>query len=236
MFNYGHKAPYRLTVNKVKDEAGDDYSGSRKLKLNKNASGSFQADADTDFYSVKTGAGRAYWLAIKNRSANTSLRITVYARKDDESSKVQNVSYRYISSGTKEDIKLKLAKKHVYYIKLTGSANGGYTVGLNQSSKTIKKDAPKGFKVNSYSYYSHTTLYYQNNLRYDGIEIWRSTRSGGGYKRIKVVPMSSSSGYYYDYGLPKRRKCYYKVRYYVNDGGKKKYGKWSKVKSGYRRY
>ncbi|MCR4690997.1 MAG: hypothetical protein K5739_06625 [Lachnospiraceae bacterium] len=229
---------YRLTVYKYQDDAGDDWDHAKGAKVNQKVSGSFQSEsgyssADDDFYQIKTTKNKEYWLELNNKSQNGGFRVTVYSRANDESSKLKDVSSVYVYSGNKNEYKLHLSGKHVYYIKFyDGGLNNGYSFCLHESVKSIKKDKPKSLKTSDG--YSATYLSFKSNNRYNGVEVWRSYRSGGGFRKVKVLKKGYTS--FTDYGVKRRSRAYYKIRYYVKDGKKTKYSKFTKVKSAVRRY
>ena len=65
-------------------------------------------------------------------------------------------------------------------------------------------------------------------MQLDGIEVFRSTKSKNGYKRICTTKKAKKNGYYINTkSLKKNTKYYYKVKGYVLIDGEKVYTDYS---------
>jgi len=72
------------------------------------------------------------------------------------------------------------------------------------------------------------TITWQEDEDADGYVLYRSTKSGSGFKKIGTYNKSTRTRY--QSSRMTRGTYYYKVRSYVVIGGKKYYGAYSKVK------
>lgn len=228
---------YRLKIKEIADDASDDFSGAKSITLNKTKNGVIQSNKDVDFYKFKTKKDRtAYQIYIKNKSAS-HVSVTLYSR-NDIASYVSKIKDYKVSGASRVTIPVTLKKNRTYYIKITGDQNASYMIQPYESSYTIKQKYPTSFGLTKYaSRYSSSNYvrvaWNSDNAHkiFSGVQIYRSTRKGSGYKLKKTISNSKNYGTYYDYSVKKNKTYYYKMRYYVNSNDKKYYGKWTKVKS-----
>ncbi len=224
---------WKLLIAKTADDAGNDFSSAKAFKEGQKVTGTFEVDQDIDFYSFTTGKKkRSYWIDFHNMQGASQIGFALYATAGDLSSRVGTEVQIYPAHNAERSFKLSPGR--TYYLKVFGAMEGSsYSFKISPSAKTIKKQAPSSFKVES-NYSRSVYVGFENNLRYDGVEIWRSTNKKSGFKKIKVL-----SNDYVDFDDTKTKKnvtYYYKARYYVKEGKKKVYGKWTKVKGGKHKY
>lgn len=230
--NSGSACQVCAEVDKIADDASNEFVGAAKVTNKKTKSGQIQTDSDVDFYRFKTAKKTtAYQFTAKNTST-ADIRMTIYSRNDSASA-ITQVNNVYIAHNSTQKYWLNLKKNHTYYVKVIGGANATYKFDFTDSKTKLKTAQVKSFKVNGYySYYrgGYTYLSWQNTGNFAGYELYRSTSKNGSYKKIKTLKNTS---YYYDYGATRRHTNYYKIRYYVKDNGKVVGGKWSTIKSVY---
>ena len=222
---------YKVKVEKVPDDASDDFADAVKLSDGKYKSGTIEIGGDVDFYQFKTAKKTtAYQLDLKNTSTITE-HYTLYTRNDIASAN-SSVNDYYLYGGEQTTIWLNLSKNHTYYLKVDGDdGNATYKIALTSAKKTIKQKAPSSFKAQGYRRYyatgAYASLSWKNTGKYAGYEIYRSTSPKSGFKKIKTLKDTS---YYSDYGIRRHKTYYYKMRYFVKDNGKIVGGKWTKTK------
>lgn len=109
--------------------------------------------------------------------------------------------------------------------KITITGIGNY-LGTNSKTFVIvpKKQKVKSGKASG----RKVTITWQEDEDADGYVLYRSTKSGSGFKKISTYSKSTRTRY--QSSRMARGTYYYKVRSYVVIGGKKYYGAYSKVK------
>ena len=230
---YGSGCRWRLLISRIPDDAGNDFKDAKKVSTDKKINGKFEVDDDVDFYAIKIPQKyKSYWIDIHNMSGSSQMMFVIYSAANDLSSKID--SEREIYAAHNAEYSYKLSPGKTYYMKIYGGMKDTqYYFKLSQSAKTIKKQRPDSFKVES-NYSRSVFVSFENNRRYDGVELYRSTSAGSGFKKVKVLENE-----YYDYDDLKTKKkvtYYYKARYFVKEGKKKLYSKWTKVKKGSHKY
>ena len=230
---YYDSGRWRVLISKIADDAGNDFKNEKKISVGKTVNGKFEVNLDTDFYTFKTPKGaKSYWIDFHNKTGASQMNFVLYAVPNDLSSKVGTEGQVYAANTYETTYKLNPNK--TYYLRVYGGAEDStYSFKLNQSAKTIKKQKPGSFKVGS-NYSRSVYVSWENNRRYDGVELYRSTNPKSGFKKIKVIENE-----YYDYDdnkTAKKVKYYYKARYFVKEGKNKVYSKFTAIKSGSHRY
>jgi hypothetical protein len=97
------------------------------------------------------------------------------------------------------------------------------------AAETSVPASPSSLTVSNSSVYPQSRLilkWTDNSTREDGYEVWRATSSGGTYTRIATLGVNAKE--YYNDGLPRRYKYYYKVRAYNSRG----YSSYSSIANG----
>ncbi len=232
---YGEGSKWRLLVSKIADDAGNDFAAAKKISVNKKVKGKFEVNDDIDFFTFKTPKkAKSYWIDIHNMTGSSQMMFVIYSRFSDLSSKIGPETQVYAAHNVEQTFKLSPNK--TYYIKIYGGMQDtAYSIQVNQSSKTIKKKNQKPANFNVESNYSKSVyISFENNRRYDGVELWRSTSKSSGFKKFKVF-----GNEYFDLDDTKTKKkvtYYYKARYFIKEGSKKVYGPFTKVKGGKHKY
>ena len=68
--------------------------------------------------------------------------------------------------------------------------------------------------------------YDDSNVKFDGYEVFRSTKKNSGYGKKPIF--TTKTGVYYNTTVKRGKTYYYKMRGYIEIDGVKYYSKWSK--------
>ncbi len=204
---------YTLKITKSNDVIGNTAGSAKKLKITGGAdSYNLESYEDVDFFKFTTTSLANHTFTFKNVSNPNNMRVQIYNKKNCADSAC--VYDAWCEKGKKLSVSKtntgkKISKNTTYYVKITGSFDGTYTV-------EAKAKAPSGFKAKAAGG-KKATLSWKKDSSAKGYYIYRAASKNGKYKKIAQIKRNATVKYT-DKKLKKGSVYYYKIAAYGKRG------------------
>ncbi len=193
---------------------------------------SVTAAPGTTTITVSSSKAESLKISWKRVKASSSKYVSGYAIYRSTSKNGTYKKIKTITNGkTASYIDSGLVTGNTYYYKVRAfQKSGGKTIYGAYSSVKSKQVVPAKPTIQAVSAnYNTVTVSWKKVEGSSGYKIYRATQENSTYKAVKTITSANTLSYK-NTKLTTGQTYYYKVRAYVNKGGKKIYGDYSKVK------
>lgn len=213
---------YEFSIEKKVDDVHDTVNAAKVIKLNESYKQTIENDKDVDCFRITTSNYINYDITFKGTSTNN---INYYIYKDKEMTQLVKDGYIIVKGSiSKQDGAVKLTPYKTYYIKVEGSENSSYTIGLNASSPANSK-----VKQQTVKKARQVTISWDKVNKATGYEVYRAEKNGT-YKKVATIKYAKTTKWI-DKKVKKGYTYKYKVRAYSKVKGKTYYSSYSSEKS-----
>ncbi len=217
------KGEYKLEINEIKDDAGDDNYKAKSLSLDKLYNARLDTGYDSDWYKFTAKKTGTYKVSVTKKSENDHIDLYFY-----NADVVKEDSFSLYNRGSNNQYSKRLKAGQTYYVE----AVRYYTDDLSQNPYSIKVISPKIAKP------SKVDISLVKAGKKSLTVKFKRAKNATKYRVAVKAKSAKKWKYYTSKKLTKKitklktgKKYNVKVQGVRVVGGKSYYGKWSKIKT-----